>query len=171
MFLLVNGIFRETPFTNFVLLAEHCEEVFDQLSNYVRDGLILQSVELINGSHRAPLPVDIFDGKSFSEPMLALQEEVGHLLNETTQRQHDEQQTIDWNYVLLAHYDRQINAISSLINRLEEAVEVTALGYDAPLKQHLTAQYESVLSRQTRELARFRASHEQVKNRLKRLEA
>jgi len=171
MFLLVNGIFRETSFTNFVLLAEHCEEVFDQLSNYVRDGLILQSVELINGSHRAQLPIDIFDGKSFSGPMLALKEEVGRLLSEKAQRQNDEQQTIDWNYLLLAHYDRQINAISRLINRLEEAVQGTALCCDAALKQHLVAQYEHVLSHQTSELARFRASHEQVTDRLKRLEA
>ncbi|MFD2938283.1 hypothetical protein [Spirosoma flavum] len=58
------------------------ESGFDILTSLVNEGWQLSKVELVNGSQKTiSLPVEIFDGKSFREPLKNLKQEWEDILS------------------------------------------------------------------------------------------
>lgn len=80
MILSLTGYYRRVTFTNLSLYVTNEEDAFDQITSYVRLGLVLHDAKLISRGSQLSLPVAAFDGQPLDKPLEQLQQQWRQLL-------------------------------------------------------------------------------------------
>lgn len=80
MIVILETIDRQAEYRDFFFLPDTIEEAFDTISAISKCCLLIREAHLIEDSKWIKLPVGVFDGQSFSEPIAKLEMEWRRLL-------------------------------------------------------------------------------------------
>lgn len=81
MILILKATGRDGLFRDFTCQLDRLELALDVLSRLVAQGETLHEAYIIDRDARLTLPVDVFDGQPFEQPMLRLEKEWQLILN------------------------------------------------------------------------------------------
>ena len=171
MVLVIDAICQGVQCTNLTYLPKDYESAFEELTSLVAAGWTLKRAVLIDGNSRIELPVSVFDGESFRNPMQRLQEQWQQLLQDwpkpdLTPNAH---RLKDWHCELIIYYQQQLNLLKVMIVYLEGALDKVGTKPKSDANFRLGKQYDSLLLSQKRLLVQTEAHYQRALTRLNQL--
>lgn len=138
----------------------------------VTEGWVLKRALLVDGHSRVELPVAVFDGQSFREPIQQLQRQWQQLLQEKPEPTDalTSQQLINWHHQLITYYQQQLCLLQAMVLCLEKVMSKVAKKRNAELRKYVGRQYATLLASQKRLLDQTKAHRERAIKRLRLLE-
>ena len=172
MMLFIDGIYQGVTCTNLMYWKQDYESAFEELTDMVANGWVLEHVWLADGPSRVELPVSAFDGESLREPIQQLQQQWRDLLQDKPVpiAGPSNQRLIDWHHQLITYYQRQLTLLNTMILCLEKGItNVAAKQRNPDLRLRVIRQYDFLLTTQKRLLKQTEGNHQRALNRLERL--
>ncbi|GAB3906947.1 hypothetical protein GCM10028803_40150 [Larkinella knui] len=173
MILILNGTHEGTNWTNFMLSVIDYTSAFDRVASYVANGLVLENATLIEGGNRMELPIEAFDGQSFSGQFDKIQQQWEAIFDDRPLplATLDKQRFVNWNRRLIDYYDQQINHTIKSILRLSKKLKRISSPPASAAKQEMAKQYSQLLKRRYIRIASLEASRQNAIAYLKEIES
>ncbi|UHG94836.1 hypothetical protein [Spirosoma oryzicola] len=159
MFLQFTTLTKDRQWREFSCQLDELEVGLDVLLSIVKMGDQLINAYLTDGDSRLALPVEAFEGDSFSEPIGQLKREWEQLLAQPPVSQ--SLTSVDWRKTeviepLIALKQRRIDGLQDTLNQMQQLLYTTELGMqEGPYKTRLITHYELIINRYTNSIARI----------------
>lgn len=145
---------------------------FDIVSRYVSTGFNLQDATLVDGNNRLELPIEVFEGQSFSELFGEMQQQWEEIFQE--QPLHlatlDRQRYINWHRRLIVYYEQQINRTIKGILRLDKKQYKNKTLPNSSARLAMRQSYQSLLQSHNKRVTSLESARQKAVNILKKLE-
>ncbi len=156
MMLFIEAICQGVTCTNLTYWEKDYESAFEELTNLVAEGFILQRALLVDGRSRIELPVAVFDGQSFLKPLRQLEQQWHELIRQrpAPMAAPTHERLIDWHEQLIVYYQQQLGLIQTMILYIERGLRHVTQMRNPEMRIRIQRQYVVLLANQKRLLQR-----------------
>ncbi len=172
MMFLLTALSARGGIRNFTYVPTHLEEGFDFLNTVVTMGDTLLNVRLMDGDTETELPLDVFDGTAFREPMQELENEWQTLLSEPARSAvtFDKTWLIDLNRQRIGLCDASIHSQQTMIHRLFKLIEQNeAKGAASLNRAAFTQRYQAQLTTYQAQVQKLKLQRGRIARRINAL--
>ncbi|GAB3281781.1 hypothetical protein GCM10027347_57630 [Larkinella harenae] len=161
IFLAITSLDNQQQSRDFLGQVNDLEMAFEFLNKLVRQGNLPIRALVIEQGICTQLPVEVFDGQSWSANLQQLQSEWETLLKHSLPRpQLQSEASFDWFIRLLTLRLQQVEHFRALIQQMQQLIKTTQKGLAAsPSKKRLLQHHQRSLDRYCTSLARAQAAY------------
>lgn len=162
--LVLQGESQGVVWTNFGFAANSLEELFDKVSGYVAQGLVLKEVKTYQTGRWIQWPIDLFDGQSLLNQTRHLQHEWETILSPSLharQIHQLRQATFDRQ---ISYYEQQIHWARIQLAHLKQACDQAKAQPDAQLRAWNLNRLEVLRQRHELMMGQLQLAHQQATN-------
>ncbi|MFD2574151.1 hypothetical protein ACFSUS_26180 [Spirosoma soli] len=169
MMLFFTAIDKYTQFREFSCQLNLIEDGFQVISSITSQGDVIIKAHVIDGDGHMDLPVEVFDGSSFIEPIQQLREQWQEALANPVKQRTDHELILLTHQRIRQHKTRIDNCILT-IDRLERLLEETKERISPGVRRfRLISHYQRIIANYQYQLTKAQACCESTMTQLNRI--